>query len=198
MSKTYGTWKAFLIERLAEQEDMSGYLSAVMEEYQTHGNASVIQVSLQNVVEAKGGISELAKKTDIDPEVLSDVLTSTEAPRIDTLRTVLNALGCCLSIVPLENVDVHIEIAADTSIVPVIYVNDTPETIHYPRQEVFAVVENKSSLATKELSDLFKTSDSNTLVSDLIQSDIPGYNVISNPEIPQVATDRIIDMQTLS
>lgn len=97
MTKIYGTWKAFLIEQLAEQEDMSGYLSAVMQEYQTHGNAAIIQIALQSIVEAKGGISELAKKTDIDPQVLSDVLTSTKAPRIDALRTILNALGCCLS-----------------------------------------------------------------------------------------------------
>ncbi len=113
MTKIYGTWKAFLIEQLTEQEDMSGYLSAVMEEYQTHANPVVIQISLQNIVEAKGGISEVAKKTDIDPEVLSEVLTSTEAPRIDTLRTVHNVLGCCLSIAPLENVDTYIESAAD-------------------------------------------------------------------------------------
>lgn len=75
MTKIYGTWKVFLIEKLAEEEDVSGYLSAVMEEYQTHGNAAVLQISLQNVIEAKGGISELAKKTNIDPQVLSDVLT---------------------------------------------------------------------------------------------------------------------------
>ena len=62
MTKIYGTWKAFLIEQLAEQEDMSGYLSAVMQEYQTHGNAAIIQIALQSIVEAKGGISELAKK----------------------------------------------------------------------------------------------------------------------------------------
>lgn len=113
MTKIYETWDAFLIEHLAEQEDMSGYLSAVMEEYQTHGNPAVIQIALQNIIEAKRGISELAKKTDIDPEVLSEVLTSTEAPRIDILRAILNALDCCLSIVPLENVDVRIESAAN-------------------------------------------------------------------------------------
>ena len=113
MTKVYETWDAFLIDQLAEEEDMSGFLSAVMEEYQTHGNAAVIQISLQSIVEAKGGISELAKKTDIDPEVLSDVLTSTEAPRIDILRSILNALGCCLSIAPLENIDTYIENAAD-------------------------------------------------------------------------------------
>ncbi len=116
MTKIYGTWKAFMIDQLAEEEDISGFLSAVMEEYQTHGNAAVIQISLQSVVEARGGISEFAKKTDIEPQVLSDVLTSTEAPRIDTLRTILNALGCCLSIASLETVDTHIEIAADAPI----------------------------------------------------------------------------------
>ncbi|RKU17209.1 hypothetical protein C6501_04735 [Candidatus Poribacteria bacterium] len=113
MTKIYETWDAFLIDQLAEEEDMSGYLSAVMEEYQTHGNPAVIQISLESIVEAKGGISEFAKKTDIDPQLLSEVLTSTEAPHIDALRTVLNALGCCLSIVPLENVDTYIESAAD-------------------------------------------------------------------------------------
>ncbi len=100
--KNYGTWDAFLIEQLAEQGDMSGYLSAVMEEYQIHGNVTTIQIALQSVIEALGGISELAKKTDIEPQVISEVLTSTEAPRIDTLRTILTALGCSLSITALE------------------------------------------------------------------------------------------------
>ena len=114
--KNYGTWDAFLIEQLAEQGDMSGYLSAVMEEYQIHGNVVTIQIALQSVIEALGGISELAKKTDIEPQVISEVLTSTEAPRIDTLRTILTALGCSLSITSLETVDTHIEIAADAPI----------------------------------------------------------------------------------
>ena len=109
--KIYGTWDALLIEQLAEQRDVSGYLSAVMEEYQTHGNIAVIQIALQSVIEAQGGIIKFAKKTDIEPQVLSEMLDSTKAPRIDTLRTVLGALGCCLSITPLETVDAHIEVA---------------------------------------------------------------------------------------
>ncbi len=123
MTKVYGTWREFMIEQLAEEEDMSGYLSAIMEEYQSHGNVAVIQTALESIVTAKGGITEVAKKFHIDIHVLSDVLTSTEAPRIDTLRTVLNALGCCLSIAPLENVETHIEIVDDapieTSIQPI-------------------------------------------------------------------------------
>lgn len=105
MTKKYGTWDMFLIEQLSEEEDMSGFLSAVMEEYQSHGNAAVIQISLESIVEAKGGIAEVAKKTDIDPQVLSDVLTRKETLHVDTLTTVLNAIGCRLSIVPLDTVE---------------------------------------------------------------------------------------------
>lgn len=113
--KIYETWDTFLIEQLAEQRNISGYLSAVMEEYQIHGDLAIVQLALQSVVEAQGGISELAKKTDIDPQVLSEVISSDEAPRIDTLRTILSALGCRLSIDPLKTVNTDIEIAAEES-----------------------------------------------------------------------------------
>ena len=115
--KTYGTWDAFMVEQLKEQEDTSGYLSAVIEEYQTHGNITIIQIALQYVIEAQGGISELAKQIDIEPDLLSEVLDSTKAPKIDTLRTVLSALGCCLPIVPLETENTPITVATDGSAV---------------------------------------------------------------------------------
>ena len=114
MTKIFRTWQEFMIEQLAEEEDMSGLLSAIMEEYQSHGNAAVIQICLETIVEAKGGITEFAKKTDIDPQVLSDVLTKKETLHIDTLTIVLNAIGCRLSIVSLDDVDT--DIAADASI----------------------------------------------------------------------------------
>ena len=89
--KIYGTWHAFLIQQLKEKEDVGGFLDAVMEEYQIHGNLAIIQLALQYVVEAQGGISELAKKIDIESDILSEMLESTKAPRIFTLRTVLSA-----------------------------------------------------------------------------------------------------------
>ena len=47
------------------------------------------------------------KKIDIEPQALSAVLDDTKAPDIDTLKTVLSALGCCLSIAPLETVNTN-------------------------------------------------------------------------------------------
>ena len=110
--KIYGTLDAFLVEQLKEQEGVSGYLSAVMEEYQMHGNLATVQLALRYIVEAQGGISEFLKKTGIAPQVLSEALENTEPLRIDTLRTIFGALGCCLSITPLETVEAHIKVAS--------------------------------------------------------------------------------------
>ena len=115
--KIYGTWDAFLVEQLKEQGDVSGYLAAVMEEYQTHGNLAIVQLALQYVVESQGGISELTKKIDIESDLLSEVLENTKTPRIDTLRTVLSALECCLPIESLETADTPITVATDGSAV---------------------------------------------------------------------------------
>ena len=57
--KIYGTWHAFLVEQLTDEGDVSGFLAAVMEEYQIHGDLAIIQLALQYVVEAQSGISEL-------------------------------------------------------------------------------------------------------------------------------------------
>ena len=115
--KIYGTWHAFMVEQLKEQEEVRGFLDAVMEEYQIHGNLAIIQLALQYVVEAQDGISELAKKIDLEPDLLSEVLDDTKAPKIDTLSTILSALGCHPSITPLETVNTPVAVATDGSTV---------------------------------------------------------------------------------
>ena len=118
--KIYGTWDAFLVEQLKEQGDVSGFLDAVIEEYQIRGDLATVQLALQYVVKAQGGISELAKKINIEPHLLSEVLDSTKTPKVDTLRTVLNALGCQLSIAPLSTTNLHFEdIDEDSTIAPI-------------------------------------------------------------------------------
>ena len=112
--KIYRTWDAFLVEQLKEQGDVGGYLDAVIEEYQVHENLAIIQLALQYVVEAKGGISTLAKKIDIEPHLLSEVSDSTKTPKIDTLSTVLNALGCQLS-ASLSTTNLHLEDTTEDS-----------------------------------------------------------------------------------
>ena len=122
--KICGTWDAFLVEQLKEEGDVSGYLDAIMEEYQIHGNLAIIQLALQYVVEARGGISELAPKINIEPRFLSEVLDNTKIPKIDTLRTILNALGCQLSAL-LSTTNLHLEDTAQKSSVTALKLTDS-------------------------------------------------------------------------
>ena len=66
------------------------------------------------LLKQKGGISELARKIYIEPRLLSEVLNGTETPKIDTLRTVLNALGCQLSAL-LSTTNLHLEDTTEDS-----------------------------------------------------------------------------------
>ena len=101
--KNSGTWREYMVQRLAsDPRRVEGYLQAIMEEYQTFGDLRVVLLALRTVAEAEGGISVLAKRIDIEPEVLSQKLSSDKALTIDMLKTVLNAFGCRLSIEPLE------------------------------------------------------------------------------------------------
>ena len=95
-------WREYLIERLAaDREEAIGFLQAVMEDYQVFRNPAAVVSAVQAVIESQGGIAEVAKRTSTDPQTLTEVLSSEDAPRVDTLTTILTALGCRLSIEPL-------------------------------------------------------------------------------------------------
>ena len=96
------TFHEFLMEELANREHAIGYLDVALEEYQEDGDTSFFLKGIRNVVEAQGGFPELAKRTHMSPDALQKILSSDKAPHIDTLGTILNALGCRLSIEPLE------------------------------------------------------------------------------------------------
>ena len=99
--KKLRTWHEFLIEQLADREEAIGYLQVSLEEYLVDGDTSFFLKGIRNVVEAQGGISEVAKQTDIAPETLSKFLYSEDPLQLGTLSIVLKALGWRLSIQPL-------------------------------------------------------------------------------------------------
>ena len=105
------TYREYLIDIFTDPDEAIGHLQVALEDYQTHGNTGTLLFLLETVVEAQGGISELAKQTDTKPHVLSDALTCDDIPLIDRLGTVLKALGYQLSIKPLEVESPHLETA---------------------------------------------------------------------------------------
>ena len=119
--RKYRKWRDILIEQLAADPPAAiGFLQAVMEDYQVFGNSAAVVSAVQAVIESQGGITEVAKRIGMDPQTLTKVLSSEDAPRVDTLRTILTALGCRLSIEPLKPEACGAERAGvDTSIVPI-------------------------------------------------------------------------------
>ena len=107
------TFHEFLMEELANREHAIGYLDVALEEYQEDGDTPFFLKGIRNVVEAQGGISEIAKRTHMSPDALQKILSSDKAPHIDTLGTILNALGCRLSIEPLEAKKPYSEVAVE-------------------------------------------------------------------------------------
>jgi DNA-binding phage protein len=97
--RKYQKWREIVIEQLAADWDAAlEYIQFAMEEYQVDGDTAVFLLSLRTFIESQGGVAELSKKTGVDREVLSKMLSSEEAPRLDMLVTILTALGCKLSI----------------------------------------------------------------------------------------------------
>ena len=124
--RKYRKWREIVIEQLAADWDAAfDYIQFAMEEYQVDGDTAVFLLALRTFVESQGGITELSKKTGVNREVFSKVLSSVDPPRLDMFVTILTALGCKLSIKPLgaegfrgEKEDVDAVLATSESIKP--------------------------------------------------------------------------------
>ncbi len=97
------TWREYLIKDLsANRMEAIDYIRYSIEEYQNDNNVAVFLLSLKTFIESQGGMIELAKRTHMSPDAIQKILSSDNAPDIELLCTILNALGCRLSIQPLE------------------------------------------------------------------------------------------------
>ena len=70
-------WREIVIEQLAVDWNAAlDYIQFAMEEYQVDGDTAVFLLTLQTFVEFQGGVTELSKKTGMNREVFSKVLSS--------------------------------------------------------------------------------------------------------------------------
>ena len=110
------TWHEVLIEQLADSTEAIGYLDVSLEEYQVGGDLPFFLKGIRNVVEAQGGVNDVAERIAMDPGMLSKILSNEKVLHLNTLVVVLRALGCRLSIQPLkddENATIDSEPAAE-------------------------------------------------------------------------------------
>ena len=69
------------------------YLKAAFEE----GKSELLMVAIGNVAKAKG-MSEIAKKTNLSRQNLYKALSANSSPKFETVKKVIEALGCKLAI----------------------------------------------------------------------------------------------------
>lgn len=109
--KELRTWHEILIADLAaNRAEAIDYFDVSLQEYQADGDLMFFLKGLRNIIEVLGGVSEIAKQTNIEPEALREILSSDDAPGIDTLNAIINALGCRLSVEPIEAVNPSLEV----------------------------------------------------------------------------------------
>ena len=79
----------YLKTHLTKPAEAAAYLNAVAED----GEVKAILKALRNVVEAQGGVGELAKKTKLSRTTLYKTLSSTGNPEVATMDAILAVYG---------------------------------------------------------------------------------------------------------
>ncbi|OGB96772.1 putative addiction module antidote protein [candidate division TM6 bacterium RIFCSPHIGHO2_12_FULL_36_22] len=89
-----------LVESLKDPQEAIAYLNAVLEDCKDGGQESqaVLLFAFKNVIEAQGGITQLAKKSGLGRESLYKTLSHKGNPKLSTLTTLINAMGFDLKI----------------------------------------------------------------------------------------------------
>lgn len=84
-----------LLKDLQNPEYAAGYLTAAIEE-----GEEVFLLAIRDVAQAQGGMSALAKATNLNRENLYDMLSTKGNPRLSSITTLLNQLGFTMQFAP--------------------------------------------------------------------------------------------------
>ena len=88
----------YIVEVLKDPAEAAAYLKASIDEYDRDMNAEAFLLAIRRVATARGGLSKLAKASQLSRQNLYRVLSPKGNPRLDTLELLLHNLGFKLSI----------------------------------------------------------------------------------------------------
>ncbi len=99
----YRTFDEVVEERFKEHpEEVEGFLQTVLEEYEKDPDEGALLSALRQVAKANGGMTELAKKTNLSRESLYKTLSSSGNPRFRNLQRILETFGYSITFKPLK------------------------------------------------------------------------------------------------
>lgn len=92
-------FKDYHIEQLKNNEgETEKYLNIALEEFFKDGNKKAFYQALQDVVEAKGGITVLSKKAELNRSNLYKIFSGKSKPKLETIENILSSLGFTFTI----------------------------------------------------------------------------------------------------
>jgi probable addiction module antidote protein len=104
MKNKFQSWDEYMQEQLtANPEEIMTYLDVSLEEYENDGDIDALLIAIKRVAEVKGGITELAKKTNLSRQNLYKIFSHKVTPRFDNIVKILNALGYRFAIKKVAN-----------------------------------------------------------------------------------------------
>lgn len=95
-------FREYLTEGLADPAQAAAYLSAAFEEYEADDDQQAFLLALRTVVDARGGVSELSRRTGLNRQHLYRALSGKGNPTWATMDAILSALGFRLTIEPRQ------------------------------------------------------------------------------------------------
>jgi probable addiction module antidote protein len=98
----YRTLHEVIVEHLQDPLQAEAYLDVALSEYQQDGDLPFFLQALRHVAEAQGGLSHLAEKTTLNRQNLYKALAAKGNPKIQTLASILRAMGLRLSVQALS------------------------------------------------------------------------------------------------
>ena len=94
-------YQVSLIERLADPIEAAAYLDAALED----GDRAVFLLTIRNVIQAFGGMTQISRRTGLNRENLYRVLSEQGNPELNSLEKLLKALGLRLAVEVDQNMD---------------------------------------------------------------------------------------------
>lgn len=99
MTRELRTLEQFMTDDyLQSPANAANYLATALEMYEEDNNMEAFLIALKRVIEAKGGISELSRKTGLNRQNLHKILNNKVVPKFSTLSLILQNLGFKLTL----------------------------------------------------------------------------------------------------
>ena len=88
----------YLIDSLEDENEADNYLRVSLEEYYKDRDIHSFLIALKDIAKARGGITKLARETNLNRENIYRIFSKNGNPRIMTLEKILNNFGLKFSI----------------------------------------------------------------------------------------------------